>query len=207
LNDFIQGILDRPRPQKIGILAGAVVLLLVSAYFYLYVPGVDEISRITEEVAAVRSERDKKNAQVSNIPKLKEELVHLNAQLKAAMAQLPDSKEIPELLSTLSSRAREAGLDIVLFRPRGENFQEFYAEIPVDIVVRGGFSNAVTFFEEVGRMGRLVNIDNINLKKYRDIADSVTLDISTLATTYRFLDEAERKKVAEEKAKAAKAGK
>jgi Tfp pilus assembly protein PilO len=33
--------------------------------------------------------------------------------------------------------------------------------------------------------------------------DQVALEISTLATTYRFLDEAERKKVAEEKAKAA----
>jgi Tfp pilus assembly protein PilO len=33
------------------------------------------------------------------------------------------------------------------------------------------------------------------------------LDVSNLATTYRFLDEAERKKVAEEKAKAEKAKK
>jgi type IV pilus assembly protein PilO len=207
LNDFIQGILDRPRPQKIGILAGLIVFLLIAGYFYVYVPGADEITKLSEELAIVRSERDQKNALVSNLPKLRQELAHWEGQLKVAMAQLPDSKEIPELLSNLSSRAREAGLEIVLFRPRGENFQEFYAEIPVDIVVRGGFYNAVTFFEEVGRMGRLVNIDNINLKKYRDIADSVTLDISTLATTYRFLDEAERKKIADEKAKAAKAGK
>lgn len=207
MNDFIQGILDRPRPQKIGILAGLIVFLLIAGYFYVYVPGADEITKLSEELAIVRSERDQKNALVSNLPKLRQELAHWEGQLKVAMAQLPDSKEIPELLSNLSSRAREAGLEIVLFRPRGENFQEFYAEIPVDIVVRGGFYNAVTFFEEVGRMGRLVNIDNINLKKYRDIADSVTLDISTLATTYRFLDEAERKKIADEKAKAAKAGK
>jgi type IV pilus assembly protein PilO len=207
LNDFIQGILDRSRGQKVGILAGLIVLLFAIAYFYVYAPAADQIASLSEELAAVRSERDKKNALVSNLPKLRQDLAHWNAQLKAAMAQLPDSNEIPELLSNLSSRARDAGLEIVLFRPRGENFQEFYAEIPVDIVVRGPFYNAVTFFEEVGRMSRLVNIDNISLKKSRDVADSVTLDISTLATTYRFLDEAERKKVAEEKAKAAKAGK
>jgi type IV pilus assembly protein PilO len=207
LNEFIQNILDRPRPQKIGILAGSILLLLGIGYFYIYLPASDQMTRLNEEVTAVRSERDKKKAIVANLPKLKQELAQWDAQLKAAMAQLPDSKEIPELLSNLSTKAREAGLEIILFRPRAENFQEFYAEIPVDIVVRGGFYNAVTFFEEVGRMGRLVNIDNINLKKYRDNADSVTLDISTLATTYRFLDEAERKRVAEEKAKAAKAGK
>jgi type IV pilus assembly protein PilO len=91
-----------------------------------------------------------------------------------------------------------------LFRPRAENLQEFYAEIPVDIVVKGGFSNAVTFFDEVGKLNRLVNIDNIELKNPKISGDRVVLDISTLATTYRFLDEAERKKVAEDKAKAAK---
>ena len=119
------------------------------------------------------------------------------------MAQLPDRKEIPDLLSSLSTKAREAGLEILLFRPRAENFQEFYAERPVDIVVRGGFFNAVTFFDEVGKLNRLVNIDNIDLKNPKVGGDQVALEISTLATTYRFLDEAERKKVAEEKAKAA----
>jgi type IV pilus assembly protein PilO len=205
VNELIQQILERPRGQKIGILAGLAVLLLVLGYLYIYMPGSEEIARLSEEVATVTSERDKKKILAANLPKVQRDLVEWDAKLKAAVAQLPDSKEIPELLSNLSTKARESGLEIILFRPRAENFQEFYAEIPVDIVVRGGFYNAVTFFEEVGRMGRLVNIDNINLKKYRDIADSVTLDISTLATTYRFLDEAERKKVAEEKAKAAKA--
>jgi type IV pilus assembly protein PilO len=207
VNDFIKDILDRPRSQKIGILGGVILLLLIAGYFYVYVPAGDQITRLTEEVASVQSERDKKRAIAANLPKLKQELALWDAQLKAAMAQLPDSKEIPELLSNLSTKAREAGLEIILFRPRAENYQEFYAEIPVDIVVRGGFYNAVTFFDEVGRMSRLVNIDNINLKKYREIADSATLEISTLATTYRFLDEVERKKVAEEKAKAAKGGK
>jgi type IV pilus assembly protein PilO len=207
VNEFISDILERPRPQKIGILTGLVVVLLILGYLYAYAPSAEQIERISEEVTAVRSDRDKKKIIATNLPKVRQELVEWNAKLKAAMAQLPDSKEIPELLSNLSTKAREAGLEIILFRPRAENFRDFYAEIPVDIVVRGGFSNAVNFFEEVGRLSRLVNIDNIHLRKYRDIADSSTLEISTLATTYRFLDEAERKKVAEEKAKAAKAAK
>jgi Tfp pilus assembly protein PilO len=49
----------------------------------------------------------------------------------------------------------------------------------------------------------LVNIDNIDLKNPKVGSEPVVLDISTLATTYRFLDDAERKKVAEEKARAA----
>lgn len=203
MNQFLTQILRLPRQQKIGILAGLILFLLIIGYFYVYLPGDDKVTKLAEEITGVRGDRDKKRALSANLPKLQKELQEWDAKLKAAVAQLPDRKEIPDLLSSLSTKAREAGLEILLFRPRAENFQEFYAEIPVDIVVRGGFFNAVMFFEEVGKLNRLVNIDNIDLKNPKVGGDQVALEIATLATTYRFLDEAERKKVAEEKAKAA----
>jgi len=203
VNQLLTQILGLPRQQKIGILAGLIIFLLVIGYFYVYLPGDDKVTKLAEEITGVRGDRDKKKALSANLPKLQKEAQEWDAKLKAAMAQLPNRKEIPDLLSSLSTKAREAGLEILLFRPRAENFQEFYAEIPVDIVVRGGFFNAVTFFDEVGKLSRLVNIDNIDLKNPKVGGDQVALEISTLATTYRFLDEAERKTVAEEKAKAA----
>lgn len=203
MNQLLTQILRLPRQQKIGVLAGLIIFLLVIGYFYIYLPGDDRVSKLAEEITGIRNDRDKKKTLSANLPKLKKELQEWDAKLKGAVAQLPDRKEIPDLLSSLSIKAREAGLEILLFRPRAENFQEFYAEIPVDIVVRGGFFNAVTFFDEVGKLNRLVNIDNIDLKNPKVGGDQVALEISTLATTYRFLDEAERKKVAEEKAKAA----
>jgi type IV pilus assembly protein PilO len=203
VNQLLTQILRLPRQQKNGILAGLIIFLLVIGYFYVYLPGDDKVTKLAEEITGVRGDRDRKKALSANLPKLQKELQEWDAKLKAAVAQLPDRKEIPDLLSSLSTKAREAGLEILLFRPRAENFQEFYAEIPVDIVVRGGFFNAVTFFDEVGKLNRLVNIDNIDLKNPKVGGDQVALEISTLATTYRFLDEAERKKVAEEKAKAA----
>lgn len=203
MKQLLTQILTLPRQQKIGILAGLITFLLVIGYFYVYLPGDDKATKLAEEITAVRGDRDKKKALSANLPRLQKELQEWDAKLKAAVAQLPDRKEIPDLLSSLSTKAREAGLEILLFRPRAENFQEFYAEIPVDIVVRGGFFNAVTFFDEVGKLNRLVNIDNIDLKNPKVGGDQVALEISTLTTTYRFLDEGERKKVAEEKAKAA----
>ena len=203
MKQLLTQILTLPRQQKFGILVGLIIFILVIGYFYVYLPGDDKATKLAEEITAVRGDRDKKKALSANLPRLQKELQEWDAKLKAAVAQLPDRKEIPDLLSSLSTKAREAGLEILLFRPRAENFQEFYAEIPVDIVVRGGFFNAVTFFDEVGKLNRLVNIDNIDLKNPKVGGDQVALEISTLTTTYRFLDEGERKKVAEEKAKAA----
>jgi type IV pilus assembly protein PilO len=204
MNNFLDQILNRPRPQKIGILAGAVVLLLALGFFYVYQPSADQISRLTEEANKIREDRNKKQKIAANLAKLERDLKEWDVKLKMVIAQLPDRREIPDLLSNISTKAREAGLEIILFRPRAENLKEFYAEIPVDIVVRGGFTSAVAFFDEVGKFNRLVNIDNIDFKNPKVTGDQVGLEISTLATTYRFLDEAERKRVAEEKAKSAK---
>jgi type IV pilus assembly protein PilO len=203
VNQLLTQILGLSRQQKVGILAGLILFLLILGYFYVYLPGDDKLAKLADEVGSVRADRDKKRALSANLPRLQRELQEWDSKLKAAVAQLPDRKEIPDLLSSLSTKAREAGLEILLFRPRAENFQEFYAEIPVDIVVRGGFFNAVAFFDEVGKLSRLVNVNNIDLKNPKVGSEPVVLDISTLATTYRFLDDAERKKVAEEKAKAA----
>ena len=204
MKELLDRILDLPRQQKIGILAGLIVAILLLDYFLFYSPRSDEISKLTQEVENQRNERDKKKKEAANIPKLKEQMAQLDGRLKEAVAQLPDRKEIPDLLSSISNKVRESGLDILIFRPRAENIQEFYAEIPVDIVVRGGFHNVATFFDEVGRLNRLVNIANIELRNPKANEDQVIMEVSTVATTFRFMDDAERAKIAAEKAKAAK---
>ena len=207
MKELLDRILDLPRQQKIGILAGLIVAILLLDYFLFYSPRSDEISKLTQEVENQRNERDKKKKEAANIPKLKEQMAQLDGRLKEAVAQLPDRKEIPDLLSSISNKVKESGLDILIFRPRAENIQEFYAEIPVDIVVRGGFHNVATFFDEVGRLNRLVNIANIELRNPKANEDQVIMEVSTIATTFRFLDEAERAKIAAERAAKEKAAK
>lgn len=199
MNKFLAELLNRPRQQKIAILVGAVLFLFILGYFYVYLPGDDRLNKLDDEIAGVRRDHQQKKIIANSLPRVQHVLQELDAKLKAAADQLPNSKEIPDLLSNLSAKAREAGLEIILFRPRAENYQDFYAEIPVDIVVRGGFYNAAQFFEQVGKLNRPINIDNIDLKNPKISGDRVELEISSLATTYRFLDETERRKVAEEK--------
>lgn len=204
---LLDRILNLPQQQKLGALAGLIVALLLLDYFLLYSPRSEEISKVTQEIEKHRNERDRKKKEIASIPKLKEQMRQLDGMLKEAVAQLPDRKEIPDLLDSISNKVKESGLEILLFRPRAENVQEFYAEIPVDIVVRGGFHNVVIFFDEVGRLNRLVNINNIEIRNPKANDDQVIMEASTLATTFRFLDEAERAKMAAEKAAKEKAAK
>jgi type IV pilus assembly protein PilO len=205
LNELLDNILERPAAQKVGILAVTVILAAALFFSFLYSPRADELAKLSDSVEIARNEKMVKTQKAANLARLRKDLQQLDAALKLAVAQLPDKKEIAELLSGISAKAQEAGLDVLLFRPRAEAFQEFYAEVPVDITVKGSFHNTVSFFEEVGRLNRLINIDNIGFKGPTTANDNVLLETTSVATAFRFLDEAERKKVAAEREKAAKA--
>ncbi len=207
MKELLNRLLDRPKHQKIVLLAALILLILLLDYLSFYSPLADQIADLSAHVDSARVERDKKKKLVANLPALRQQAGLLDGMLKEAMAQLPDRREIPDLLSSISTKVTGAGLEILLFRPRAENLQEFYAEVPVDVVVRGGFQNLVTFFDEVGRLPRLININNIEIKNPRIESDQMTVEASALTTAFRFLDEAERAKIAAEKAAREKAAK
>ena len=204
MNELLDNLLERPGKQKFAILAVMVILLGALYYSFFYSPRADEVAKLADSVEIARNEKMVKTQKSANLVRLRKELLQLDVELKRALTQLPEKGEIPNLLSTISAKAQQAGLDVVLFRPRSETFQDFYAEVPVDITVKGNFHNTVNFFDEVGRLDRLVNINNIGFKNPTVSGDRIMLETSSVATAFRFLNDAERKKIAEEKAKAAK---
>ncbi len=207
MNAAIEKILDRPKGQKLGILVGLIILLSAAFYSFVYSPQADEVAKLNESIEAAQNEKSIKQKRAANLPKLQQELGELDIRLKEAIAQLPSKKEIADLLSSVAAKAQESGLDINLFRPKPESYKDFYAEIPVDINIKGTFHNVIMFFDAIGRLTRLVNIDNVGFKNPKVSGDRMVLEFTTTAITYRFLEEAERNKIAEEKAKALKAKK
>ena len=205
MNELLDNILERSGIQKVGILVTTIILTVALYYSFLYSPRADEMAKLSDSVEIARNEKMVKTQKSANLTRLRKDLQQLDVELKLAVAQLPDKKEIAQLLSGISAKAQAAGLDVLVFRPRPETFQDFYAEVPVDITVKGHFHSTISFFEEVGRLNRLVNIDNIGFKNPTAAGDRIVLETTSVATAFRFLDEAERKKAAEDRAKAAKA--
>ena len=203
MNQLIDRILELPKLQKIAILATAIMLAAGLYYSFLHVPLGDEIAKLADSVEIANNEKLTKFQKASSLPRLRQDLARLDLELKKAVAQLPDRKEVADLLGSISSKAQSAGLEVLAFRPRAESFQEFYAEVPVDLTVKGNYHEMIDLFDNVGRLDRLINIDNIGFKNPTVNGERVLVETTTVATAYRFLNEAERKKVAEEKAKAA----
>ena len=195
----LDDILDRPRGQKIGLLVVAVFAVFLIDWQYVYGPRARQLTELRSQVAEKRAELQTRRTRVNGRADAERDVSDLRAELRRAQARLPDQREIADLLSSIAASGREAGLDIVLFRQKPELPHDFYAEVPVQMEMRGTYHDVAAFLDHVKRFDRIVNVADISLKKPRVEADRVMLDAACTVTTFRFLDEAERKRIGEEK--------
>ncbi|MFQ5664883.1 MAG: type 4a pilus biogenesis protein PilO [Candidatus Binatia bacterium] len=202
MNALLERLFELPLRQRVLVLVGGVAFVFFLYAYFLYWPRGAEITLKEGRRSQLQLDHDRKAALVSNLDRTRREVLELDANLRMAVAQLPDTKEIPDLLSNISSLGREAGLEILKFKQRTEQYEDFYAEVPVDILVRGTYHQVASFFDKVGRMARIVNVTDVAIKSPSKLAgNTLQLDTSCIAVTFRFLDKAERERIAKQKEK------
>ena len=197
----LDDLFDRPTNQKVGGLAIAVLAIAIIDWQYFYGPRQRDLADLRSQATAKHGDLDNKRGKTNARAQAEKELKDLTAELKRAQARLPDQREIADLLSSVAASGRAAGLDIVLFRQKPEVYHDFHAEVPVEMQMRGTYHDVALFLDRVKRLDRIVNVSDIQLKKPRIEGDRVVLDAACTATTFRFLDEAERARILEEKKK------
>lgn len=201
MNELLDRLFALDRNQRLMVYGIVLGLLGLGYWYLLYSPKSIALAEKSERAESLRIEEQKKSKMASQLDRYRQEVKELDAQLKKALAQLPDQKEIPDLLSTVSSVGRDSGLDIVLFRQRPEAYHDFYAEVPVEMLMRGNYAQVTRFLENVSELNRIVNITDISMKSPVIKDGKVVLDTSCTAVTFRFLSDEERAKIAAEKAK------
>jgi type IV pilus assembly protein PilO len=159
------------------ILGGLFVWLVV-------LPKTGEIDRTSKEISQLQQKLNQAKVRSKNLAKFQAERADVDAQFKQALSLLPNRREIPGLLRTITQLGSDARLEFRLFKPRKETARGFYLEIPVDIEVSGKYQDVAVFFDKVGRMERIVNILDVSMKPVKD--RSTTLITKCKAVTYRF---------------------
>lgn len=199
MNRIVEFLEETEPARKLGLLVVGVALLLLGYYVFVLGPRWAHTADLQQQIDAMAEERARKSTAASRLDEYDEEVGTLDERLADAITRLPDEQEIPELLSSISTLGRDSGLDILVFRQRPEGYREFYAEVPVDMEVRGTYHQVASFFDEVGRLDRIVNVTNIEIGNPNVADDDLVLEASSTVTTFRFLSEAERKRLIEEK--------
>jgi type IV pilus assembly protein PilO len=202
MNELFDRIMEMPTRQRVLLLVGSVGFIFFVYAYFVYWPRNDAIAEKQATYEKLVADRDRKAVLVANLEQARKQVEDLKAGLNKAVAELPDTKEIPDLLSNISAVARDAGLEIAQFRQKPEVFREFYAEVPVEVRVRGAYFQVEEFFQKVSGLMRIVNMADIGMKAPAKIVDDpIRLETSCSATTFRFLDDEERERIAKEREK------
>jgi type IV pilus assembly protein PilO len=174
------------RMAAIPVLCG----LVLGIYGYVfYKPASVELAAVEQQERELQRKVSEVRAIVSNLAAFEKELADLEQKLKLALRQLPDSKELPVLLTDISSLGKDAGLEFKLFKPKAEVARDFYAEVPIEIEFSGSYHDIARFFAKVAKLPRIVNVNRMVMQLADADAESTVLNVRGEATTFRFIEQ------------------
>ena len=174
-----------------ALLIGLLFLLVVSigVYLQIFKEKNPQLERVQQEEQSLRATFEGKQRQAVNLDAYVEQLTQMEGSFGALLRQLPNRTEVPSLLVDISQTGLASGLDEELFQPSGEvDKQDFYAELPIRIRLRGSFHELAAFVSGVAALPRIVTLHDIDIKRGKEgQGDELVLDLT--AKTYRYLDE------------------
>ncbi len=187
----IEKIFKLPLYQRLLLLCLVLASIAAGFYFLVYAPKMEELAELRRQEQSLLVKLQESRRIANDLPRFKAEYERLQRELEKALIELPNKKEIPSLLTNISSLAKEQGLEILLFRPLAEVSKGFYAEVPVDIRLVGSYHDIGMFFYEVGQLSRIVNIGNLTIENAGKGKGGNLLRVDCRATTFRFVEEAQ----------------
>ena len=177
-----------PRAYRLALLP--VIAILVGGLYtwLLYLPKADELEGLRGQQLQLQRRLNEVRSVAANVGKFEQEIAALERKLKVALRQLPDSKELPVLLTDVNTLGKTSGLEIKAFRPGAEVKRDFYAEVPIEIEFSGDYHDIARFFDKVSKLPRIVNVSELNMEIADQKADSTRLKVKGEATTFRFIE-------------------
>lgn len=196
----VDSILGLPTSKKVLILIG-ILGLIAGMYIYLFfIPLQDNLKALRGELDKLLKELNEGKMITKDLEKFKSQVEQMNVELADALTQLPNEKEIPEILKSISRLGKESNLEFTLFKPKPEEPQQFYAKVPIDLVMVGRYHDIGLFFDKIGKLPRIINVVDFNMSRLKDGKGrekdpEILIRTSCLITTYRFIEKkAEEKK-------------
>jgi type IV pilus assembly protein PilO len=189
MEQLIDRIVKAPPATKYGGLAGAVLALTALNFFLMVQPLEDTIAGQLATQRNLEVQLQEKQEIAQNLNERRREMDVLETKLQEALTELPEKKDLEELLAQLNDIGKKSGLEISLVEPVAEAPAGFYARIPIKMNVSGNYHEIARFLFDVSNLRRIVNVNNIKFNSPTVKNEKVTLKSEFLATTFRFLDQ------------------
>lgn len=181
-----------PSSQKVLIFILTFVVMGAAFYFLKFEEQLTTVQQLHGKVQEQEKRLVTLKAAAAKVEALEKELAQSEEELSVLLTLLPDQKEIPALLESVSRLGAKVGLENILFQPQPEIPKEFYAVIPIKLDLLGTFNDLGVFLDNISKLNRILKVDSISLNRQRDKNTSL-LQVGCTVVTYRFLDKPDPK--------------
>jgi Tfp pilus assembly protein PilO len=164
------------------------VLLFALAFFFYFKPQNVKLKALTAERVKVEAEVQNLKQKKRELDKIEADIVAMTAKLKTLEVNIPQRKEIADILRQIQALAYDSRLDVLRFAPGKEINKDYYAEWPIPIQVSGNYHNLGTFFDRLSKFARVFTIENFSLKTLNRQTDLNTVSANWTAKTYFFAE-------------------
>ncbi|RKG67322.1 pilus assembly protein PilO [Corallococcus sp. CA054B] len=190
MEKYLDQLAKAPPAAKFGGLAAIVIILTVGNFFSFIKPTDENIARRAADRRKLDQELAEKSEIAQNLNERRREMDVLEQKLAEALTELPERRDMEELLAQINDIGKKSGLEIARVEPGKEYVEgtEFFARIPIKMTVSGNYHEIAMFLQEMANMRRIVNVNNIKLDGATLKNEKVVLQSSFLATTFRFVD-------------------
>lgn len=135
----------------------------------------------------LKKEFEQKAFQAANLDAYRRQMVEMEESFGALVSQLPSDTEVPGLLEDITNKGLLNGLEISSIDLQAEQSQEFYVELPIQIVATGTYHDLGAFISGMAGLPRIVTLHDFNISQRP--GSNGALNMSILAKTYRYKDD------------------
>lgn len=148
---------------------------------------VAKASAIDKEVE-LKKEFESKAFQAAYLDAYRKQMEEMKESFDALISQLPSDTEVPGLLEDITNKGSNSGLVFTSIDLKPEITQEFYIELPIQIVATGTYHDMGAFVSGVSSLPRIVTLSAFSIKPKGKQGDSSDLELTITASTYRYKD-------------------
>jgi len=182
-------------PAAVKALAVAIVCVAVGgAWYWFDTKGqIERLGAVEAKEQELRKTFETRQQKAAGLDAYRQQLEEMRESFGAMLRQLPNRTEVAALLVDVSQTGLAAGLEFELFQPAGENLKDFYAELPIQIRVTGGYHDFGRFVSGLAALPRIVTVHDVGIDSPGEGRGAQQsggkLALRATVKTYRYLDE------------------